>query len=122
MNDKLVMFLLDSIVDSSFEWWPFASAALAAFISGALLLWVGRVTRRGAEERRTIQKELSGFGLKIESEREERRSNIETECRIRREREASLGSDISEIREEINYDYGQRGLSRPQWRRRVGND
>jgi hypothetical protein len=125
VNDKLVL-LLSALFDSgsnanSMEWWPFASATLAAFLSGLFLFWAVRFFNRKdkqvEEDRRALKSELASFGLKIESEREERRNDIAVEGRIRREQLDNLGRDISDIREEINYDYGQRNLPRPQWRK-----
>jgi hypothetical protein len=115
-----IALLLDAS-PSATEWWPLALAALFTFVAGLLLFYVSRyATRKDKqtdEDRRALKSELAGFGLKIESEREERRNDIAGEGRIRREQLASLGRDVGEIREEINYDYGRRDLPRPQWRK-----
>lgn len=117
MNESLAI-LIDSGIS---EWWPIALAALAGLVCS---LFAFRVERRwkladkyDTEEKAALKKELAQFGLGLATEREERRADVIREIDCRKDKDADLGADIGDIREEISHDYGERGKPRPRWRK-----
>lgn len=69
-----------------------------------------------AKEETEIKTMLSQLGLRIEAESEERRRDIDKECRERREKDDALGRDIWDTREELSHLCGELGKDRPRYR------
>lgn len=119
MNAAMGVLLLDGGTASGFEWIPLASGTLVLILGG---LGVAIVQRRWGkeddEEKREktgIKSQLAEFGLQLATEREERHRDLTEEASQRREKDESLGMDISKIREEIAFQAGQHGKERPKF-------
>lgn len=116
MNGMLCLFL-----DTGVPWWQViivgtvATAIASLWLASLSRRW-GREDREQAKEQAQLKTGFTELNLKLESEIERRRADIAAESHDRRDKDDDLGCDISDIREVISHDFGERSKERPIWR------
>jgi heme exporter protein D len=117
-----------------FEWPAFAASTLAIIVASIFTIWYQRRLRErdqlereekqhAAAEEKALKAALDSLNARLGTETFERQNAISELAAVVRVGDADLGRDVSEIREEMCHDYGQRDKSRPTFgRRQSGHD